>query len=125
MDCRADAALSRVISSVVDPRKHDMKGQLQRLPNTLGRNPVQKSSDPVRIGVLGASEVTTGHGMMGCPGPCRPAHATDNCATVCCSLLWQSGVIGQLEQLSVQVLVPSRAFKQDDIRFQAKLAGVA
>jgi hypothetical protein len=38
--------------------------------------------------------------------------------------LRQSGAIGQLKQLAVQVLIPAWAFPKDDIRFQAKLAGV-
>jgi hypothetical protein len=32
-------------------------GQLQRVLNFLGHNPVQKTDNPVRIGVLGASQV--------------------------------------------------------------------
>ncbi|KAF6253992.1 hypothetical protein COO60DRAFT_364115 [Scenedesmus sp. NREL 46B-D3] len=41
--------------------KHDRgaAGQLQRVLNFLGRNPVQKTDKPVRIGVLGASQVAT------------------------------------------------------------------
>jgi hypothetical protein len=34
-------------------------GQLQRVLNFLGHNPVQKTDKPVRIGVLGASRVST------------------------------------------------------------------
>jgi hypothetical protein len=44
------------------------------------------------------------------------------CCCCCCSLL-QSGAIGQLKQLAVQVLIPAWAFSKDDIRFQARLAG--
>lgn len=35
----------------------------------------------------------------------------------------QSGVIGDLKQCDVQVLVPSWAFNKNDIRFQFRLAG--
>jgi hypothetical protein len=34
-------------------------GQLQRVLNFLGHNPVQKTDKPVRIGVLGASQVNS------------------------------------------------------------------
>lgn len=40
-----------------------------------------------------------------------------------CGVCDQSGAIGQLKQLAVQVLIPSWAFSKNDIRFQAKLAG--
>lgn len=43
------------------------------------------------------------------------------CADFCCFV--QTGAIGQLKQLQVQVLIPSYLFNKDDIRFKAKLAG--
>eukprot|EP00775_Hariotina_reticulata_P008090 gene8090-8283_t len=55
---------------------------------------------------------------------CREAfHYKEHPANKALAHLLQSGVIGQLKFLKVQVLVPSWAFGKDDIRFHMKLAG--
>lgn len=36
----------------------------------------------------------------------------------------QTGAIGELQQLEAKVLIPAYLFNKNDIRFQAKLAGV-
>jgi predicted dehydrogenase len=55
---------------------------------------------------------------------CREAfHYKEHPANKAVAHMLQSGAIGDLKQLNVQVLVPSWAFNKNDIRFQFKLAG--
>uniref|UniRef100_A0A383VUP1 D-xylose 1-dehydrogenase (NADP(+), D-xylono-1,5-lactone-forming) n=2 Tax=Tetradesmus obliquus TaxID=3088 RepID=A0A383VUP1_TETOB len=219
MDEESAAVHTTYLTDLIAQSKHNKgaAGQLQRVLNFLGHNPVQKTDNPVRIGVLGASQVATyaliwpaqriadvevaavaardpkraadyakkhgipvahgsyqqlvddpsltaiyvatPNGLHGewaeaalragkhvlCEKPftanaeearlvqsvaakqrllCREAfHYKEHPANKAVAQLLQSGAIGQLQQLAVQVLIPAWAFSKDDIRFQARLAG--
>jgi hypothetical protein len=59
MDADTAAVHTDMLQKLKAAQKHDRgaAGQLQRVFNFLGHNPVQKTENPVRIGVLGASQV--------------------------------------------------------------------
>lgn len=59
MDEESAAVHTTYLNDLIAQNKHNKgaAGQLQRVLNFLGHNPVQKTDNPVRIGVLGASQV--------------------------------------------------------------------
>jgi hypothetical protein len=59
MDAESATVHTTLLKDLGAQQRHGrgVAGQLQRVLNFLGHNPVQKTDNPVRIGVLGASQV--------------------------------------------------------------------